>query len=343
MTSFHNVWQIERATQNRVIDRLQHNLGYTYLGDWTDRPNNSNIEETLLRAFLEQKYPDILVNKAIDDFRKTANDASKSLYDRNKEVYQSLRYGIKVREEIGENKQTVWLIDWENPHNNHFAFAQEVMITGKYNKRPDIVLYVNGIALGVLELKRSKITVSEGIRQNLDNQKKDFIWHFFSTIQLVMAGNDTQGIRYGTIETPEKYYLERKEASQVEHLLHKHLIQLCEPTRLLELIHDFVIFDAGTKKLSRHNQYFWVKASQEYLRKREDGIIRHTQWSGKSLTMVWLAKWIRENIANSRVLIITDREELDSQIEQVFAGVSEELYRTKSGKDLVAKLNDWSP
>jgi len=126
---------------------LQHNLGYTYLGDWTDRPNNSNIEETLLRAFLESKYPDVLVKKAIDEFRKTANDESKSLYDRNKEVYQSLRYGIKVREEIGENKQTIWLIDWTNPTNNHFAFAQEVTITGKHDKRPDIVLYVNGIAL----------------------------------------------------------------------------------------------------------------------------------------------------------------------------------------------------
>lgn len=343
MTSFNNVWQIERETQNRCVDRLQHNLWYTYLGDWTDRPNNSNIEVELLRAFLEKWYPDILVNKAIDEFMKMANDESKSLYDRNKEVYRMLRYGIKVREEIGENKQTVWLIDRTNPTINHFAFAQEVTITGKHDKRPDIVLYVNGIALGVLELKRSKISVSEGIRQNLDNQKKDFIWHFFSTIQLVMAGNDTQGIRYGTIETPEKYYLERKEQSQLDHPLHKHLIQLCQPERFLELLHDFVIFDAGTKKLCRHNQYFWVKASQEYLRKREWGIIRHTQWSGKSLTMVWLAKWIRENIANSRVVIITDREELDEQIEKVFTWVEEEIYRTKSGKDLISKLNEGTP
>jgi type I restriction enzyme R subunit len=84
-----------------------------------------------------------------------------------------------------------------------------------------------------------------------------------------MSGNDTQGIRYGTIETPEKYYLERKEPSQIQHPLHKHLIQLCQPERFLEIVHDFVIFDAGTKKLCRHNQYFGVKASQEYLRKRE--------------------------------------------------------------------------
>ncbi|MCS6983438.1 MAG: HsdR family type I site-specific deoxyribonuclease, partial [Candidatus Absconditabacterales bacterium] len=250
---------------------------------------------------------------------------------------------IKVREELGENKQTVWLIDWKHPRNNHFAFAEEVTVTGKHNKRPDIVLYVNGIALGVLELKRSTISVSEGIRQNLDNQKKEFIQHFFSTIQLVMAGNDTQGIRYGTIETPEKYYLEWKEQSEITHPLHRHLVQLCEPTRFLELIHDFVIFDAGIKKLCRHNQYFGVKASQECLKKREGGIIRHTQGSGKSLTMVWLAKWIRENIDNSRVLIITDREELDEQIEKVFTGVQEEIYRTKSGNDLIAQLAQATP
>ena len=96
-----------------------------------------------------------------------------------------------------------------------------------HGKRPDVVLYVNGIALGVLELKRSTVSVAEGIRQNLDNQKKVFIEHFFSTMQWVMAGNDTEGLRYGAIETPEKYYLTWKEESTVENLLDRALIQLC--------------------------------------------------------------------------------------------------------------------
>ena len=108
---------------------------------------------------------------------------------------------------MGEQTETVWLIDWENPRNNDFAIAEEVTVAGEHTKRPDIVLYVNGIALGVLELKRSTVSVTEGIRQNLDNQKKDFIQPFFATVQLVMAGNDTEGLRYGVIETPEKYYL----------------------------------------------------------------------------------------------------------------------------------------
>ena len=116
---------------------------------------------------------------------------------------------------MGENTETVWLIDWKHPENNHFAIAEEVTVAGAdakaHAKRPDVVLYVNGIALGVLELKRSTVSVAEGIRQNLDNQKKVFIEPFFSTMQLVMAGNDTEGLRYGTIETPEKYYLTWKE------------------------------------------------------------------------------------------------------------------------------------
>ena len=113
---------------------------------------------------------------------------------------------MKDKEGAGELNQTVWLIDWNNPEENDFAIAEEVSIKGENKKRPDIVLYVNGIALGVLELKRSSVSVSEGIRQNLDNQKKDFIRNFFTTMQLVMAGNDTQGLRYGMIETAEKYF-----------------------------------------------------------------------------------------------------------------------------------------
>src|SRR4029079_13164858 len=115
--------------------------------------------------------------------------------------------------------------------------------------------------------------------------------------------------------------------------------QLCNKQRFLELIHDFVVFDTGIKKLSRHNQYFGVRAAQAHVKRRDGGIIWHTQGSGKSLTMVWLAKWIREHVRDSRVLIITDRTELDEQIEKVLNGVNEDIYRTKSGADLVDQLN----
>lgn len=334
------VGQIERLTQDRVVEVFQL-LDYEYLGNWEERENNSCIEEELLRKFLVgQGYNDSLISKALYELNKAAGDQVKSLYDINKEVYSLLRYGVKVKEGVGENTQDVWLIDWKNPLKNHFAIAEEVTVRGQHDKRPDIVLYVNGIALGVLELKRSKVSVSQGIRQNLDNQKKMFIQGFFATMQLVMAGNDTEGLRYGTIETAEKYYLKWKEAGFIGNILDCNIAQLCKKERFLELIHDFIVFDKGVKKLCRHNQYFGVKAAQESLYKREGGIIWHTQGSGKSLTMVWLAKWIKENINDSRVLIITDRDELDDQIKKVFVGVDEvDMHRTTSGKDLLNQLN----
>lgn len=345
------VGQIEKKTQARVVALFRDRLCYDYLGDRSDL-DNRNIEETLLRAWLVKRGEDeTLINRALHELNRAAGDTSKSLYDRNKEVYELLRYGVKVKPGAGENHVTVWLVDWKNPENNHFAVAEEVTVKGAdltnaakaSTKRPDVVIYVNGIALGVLELKRSTVSVSEGIRQNLDNQKKAFIQPFFSTMQWVMAGNDSEGLRYATIETPEKYWLKWTEdtgpyASE-PNLLDRHLLQVCRKTRLLELIHDFVVFDAGTKKLCRQNQYFGVTAAQDFIARREGGIIWHTQGSGKSLTMVWLAKWIRENRKGARVLIITDRTELDEQIEKVFRGVHEHIYRTKSGADLIEKLN----
>ena len=339
-----NVGQRERATQQRVARFFQDQLGWSYLGDWHSREGNRNIESGLLTRWLQGRdISDALITRVLRQLDVAAAlGEGKNLYDANKAVYQLLRYGVKDKEGAGEQNKTVWLIDWHNPEANDFAIAEEVSIKGENKKRPDIVLYVNGIALGVIELKRSSVSVSEGIRQNLDNQKKDFIRNFFSTQQLVMAGNDTQGLRYGSIETPEKYYLEWKEPLTTEssgYLLDDHLACMCNKQRFLQIIHDFIVFDAGTKKTCRHNQFFGIEASKPFLARREGGIIWHTQGSGKSLTMVWLAKWIRENIRNSRVLIITDRTELDEQIEKVFYGVDEEILRSKSGADLLDTLN----
>lgn len=339
------VGQKERKTQERVVRLFHDTLKYKYLGDWTDRDDNGNIEDSLLKSWLVKRgASESLITRTFHQLNQAAAlGEGKSLYDANKAVYGLLRYGVKVKEASGEQHQTVWLIDWQNPEENDFAIAEEVTVKGDNKKRPDIVLYVNGIALGILELKRSTISVTEGIRQNLDNQKKVFVRSFFSTMQLIMAGNDTEGVRYGSIETPEKYYLSWKEESSTDNLLDRHLSQLCNKTRLLEIIHDFIVFDAGTKKLCRHNQYFGVHAAQDHVRRREGGIIWHTQGSGKSLTMVWLTKWIREHVKDARVLIITDRKELDEQIEKVFLGVNEDIYRTQSGADLIAKLNATSP
>jgi type I restriction enzyme, R subunit len=341
------VGQRERATQNRIVQFFQRELGYRYLGDWQDSEGNKNIEVGLLTAWLQKRgISDALITRVIRQLDTAAAlGEGKKLYYANKDVYRLLRYGVKDKEGAGEQNQTVWLIDWNNPLANDFAIAEEVSIKGENLKRPDLVLYVNGIALGLLELKRSSVSVAEGIRQNLDNQKKDFIRNFFTTIQLVMAGNDTQGLRYGAIETPEKYYLEWKEnvAHAFEHKLDFHLSRICNKQRFLQIIHDFMVFDAGVKKTCRHNQFFGIEAAKQHIARREGGIIWHTQGSGKSLTMVWLAKWIRENVRDSRVLIVTDRTELDEQIEKVFTGVEEAIYRSKSGADLLATLNQPNP
>ena len=341
-----NVGQIERYTQNRVVKLFREKLGYEYLGNWEERPNNSNIEEAELKKYLiKAGNTEEISERAIYQLQTEVRNNDRNLYNKNKEVYKLLRYGTSVKINAGDRYETIQFINWNEPEKNDFAIAEEVTISGNREKRPDIVLYVNGIAIGVLELKRSTVSIGDGIRQNIVNQQSEFIQQFFSTIQLVMAGNDTEGLKYGAIGTPEKYFLGWKEDIQENSLLQidKYLSKICNKKRLLELIRDFTLFDAGVKKLPRYHQYFGIKAAQDHVRKREGGIIWHTQGSGKSIVMVLLAKWILENNPNARVVLLTDRTELDKQIERVFNDVGEPLKRTTSGKELMQQLSQPSP
>ena len=291
------VGQIERKTQDRVVKFFQERLGYEYGGN-LEAFENSNIDEDSLIHYLDSRgYDEEVIRKVLHDVETASSVGGvRTLYEANRDVYDLLRYGVKVKRGVGDQFETVWLIDWDNPEANHFVVAEEVSIAGAHNKRPDVVLYVNGLSLGVIEFKRSKVSVTEGIRQNIGNQSAHFIRPFFSTVQLVFAGNDVEGLRYGVIETPEKYWLEWKEPqdstvdADVAQPLDRAIAQMCSKDRFLELIHDFMVFDSGKKKTARHNQYFGVKATQARIAKREGGIIWHTQGSGKSLTMVWLAK-----------------------------------------------------
>lgn len=338
-----SIGQIERRTQDRVVRLFQERLGYTYLGNLKDVPN-SNLREQDFLAFLDSQevLPEV-AKRAFDKLESVSRGSGNKLYQKNEDVYQMLRYGIKLQPELNQKNETIWPIDWDYPERNHFAIAEEVTVVGHggtgSDKRPDVVLYVNGIALAVLELKRSTISIEEGVIQNRDNQLPQFIGHFFSTIQLVMAGNDTQGLKYGTVGTPENsFYLWREEGIE-PNLLDRSLLQFGEPKRLLEIIHDFIVFDSGSKKTCRVNQFFGVKAAQDFAVAHQGGVIWHTQGSGKSLSMVWLAKWIRENIEGSRVLIVTDRIDLDKMIDKVFKGVNEKIHKCNSGADLIDQLN----
>lgn len=353
-----NVNELEIVTQDRIIHKIfEEKLNYTYLGNFEDRENNSNIEEKLLLKYLIKKYPEEIAKKAIAELKKVAHNETRSLYEVNKEVYNMLKYGTGVTLYIGEKEQKVYFIDYEDYTNNDFYVAEEVTVEGQNDKRPDIVIYINGIAIGVIELKRSTVSINEGIRQNLDNQKALFIERFFTTIQFVIAGNDTEGLKYATTLTPAKYYLPWIEDEKAIGKLHEKVVSLInkndflidqqlsalfEKERLIDLIDNFIIFDGGIKKVPRYNQYFGVSNAREYVEKHESGIIWHTQGSGKSLSMVLLAKWILASINDSRVLVFTDRKELDKQIEDVFSNVGETIYRAKSCNDLLQSLNEYS-
>lgn len=339
---------IERLTQNRIIKLFTEQLGYTYYGNWEDRLNNSSVEATYLRRFLQTKeYSDTLVEKAITEVTQLASSNAGNLYERNQKMYNLLRYGVKARPELGEQFETIFPIDWKNWEENEFGIAEEVTLYNhKHNRRPDLVLYINGIAIGILELKRGTVDIAESIRQNISNQQEWFSQRFFTTVQIILAGNNTQGLRYGTIETPEKYYLSWKEDEQdnEDYKLDKYLKKLCEKSRVIDLLYNGVIYDAGVKKLPRPHQYFGLKAAQDFVKRREGGIIWHTQGSGKSLMMVMIGKWILENIPNSRIVILTDRTELDDQIERVFNDVGEtDIAKTKSGKELMHYLQASKP
>ena len=355
--------QIERATQNRVVKFFVDKLHYTYLGNLHDS-ENSNIMQDRLYAYLTGKggYSDKLAQRAIDELVRTAGNLQHGLYDANKQVYGLLKYGAKVVEEAGEAPKTVFFINYSDPTKNDFAIAEEVTVVGENTKRPDLVIYVNGIALAVIELKRSSVSVAEGIRQNLTNQKAHFIEKFFTTMQFCMAGNDSEGLRYGTLLTPEKHYYEwqddgfaefphercetdvliEEKSRDIQNPLDKQIFAMFYKRRFLDLVHNFIIFDKGIKKVCRYNQYYAIKRAQYRLtEEKRGGIIWHTQGSGKTLSMIWLSKWILANNPTARVLIVTDREELDDQVEKAYKGVDENIVRTKSGADLVAKLNSY--
>ncbi|WP_313218169.1 HsdR family type I site-specific deoxyribonuclease, partial [Stenotrophomonas sp.] len=190
-----------------------------------------------------------------------------------------------------------------------------------------------------------RVSVGDGIRQCLSNQLPMFHETFFSTVQFVFAGNDSEGLRYGTVKTEEKMFLKWKEdeSDDSRFKLDKYLLKLCDKARLVELMHDFVLFDGGVKKLPRVHQYLGIKAAQAHVRERKGGILWHTQGSGKSIVMVLLARWILENRPQARVVIVTDRDELDKQIQRVFTDAGERPHRSRSGRDLMTQLSHPAP
>jgi len=347
----------ERTVQNRVIGLLREKLGFGYWGNLKDQ-DNRNINDAVLTDFLRDRQglrPNQIAS-VLARLHQAAQCATfDALYGANKEVYHLLRYAISIPGEPGKPGSQAWLIDWKNPQNNIFSIAEEVRVAtngGEHPyRRPDVCIYVNGILFGVIELKKATVNVEEGVRQNWRNQQEREIPGFFSTTQLLVAGSESEGIKYGTTLTSPKYWLKWKEPcgnpcpasrftpADVKNLMDRSILQLFEPSRFLGIVHDGIVFDNGIKKVMRPNQIFALDAAKPRVRAKESGIIWHTQGSGKSLMMVWLAQWIRDNCDDARVVIITDRDELDRQITTGFQNAEEQPHRATSGDDLLATLN----
>ena len=339
------VGQIEKKTQQRVVKLFRDTLGYDYLGDWTDREDNRNIEADLLRAFLQEAG----LRRGADrpgavHPRQGGGRHEQEPLRPQPAVYELLRYGVKVKAEVGENTADRLADRLE-------ASGEESLRHRRGSDRPGRRRQGAHQAPGRGALRqrhRARRAGAEALhrlrgrghppepRQPEEGLHRALLLHD----AVGHGGQRHRGpaLRHDPDAGEVLPDLEGRRAPS-RTCWTGHLIQLCDKARFLELIHDFIVFDAGIKKLCRHNQYFGVRAAQEYVQRREGGIIWHTQGSGKSLIMVWLAKWIRENVTDARVLIITDRTELDEQIEKVFKGVNEDIYRTKSGADLIATLN----
>ena len=354
----------ERAYQDKILELFRNKLGYEYLGNLqyarnatvnSDGNTNSPLIESEVRAFLEsrvdangnKKHTDSQISEAIMRLKSEITlpgNRFGQLTNKNTDVYNTLIYAMPVKPEPAKPEENVFFFDFDNPQNNRFRIAEEVSyidrLTGA-NSRPDLVVYVNGIALAVIELKRSIVSVTEGIRQHLSNQM-ELIPSFFTTTQFTAVANETNGFMYATICTPQKYWCPWKKDTNetgVKLTDTEALQMFFDKQTFMTMFRYGITTDAGIKKVMRPHQLHALNAAMPRLREKASGVIWHSQGSGKSLTMFWLAQYIKNNFENPRVLIITDRTELDEQMAMNFQHCGTDLHRAKSQDDLLETLN----
>jgi len=354
-----NITPSEREYQNKVIDWFK-GIGYTYLGNYmyaknaslrADGQKNSPIIEERLIAFLKDKRgcSDFQIQQVLQELKTKAylSDKRKTTLEKvNCDLYSTaFAFPIKAKPSIDKTEEDVYLFDFKNFENNDFAVAEEVsyidQLTGK-GCRPDLVVYVNGIALAVIELKSCMVNMEEAIKQNLSNEM-DLIPSFFTTTQFTIAASQGLGFKYATILTPMKFWCYWKNDS---HLVGMNLTDeeafksFFDKNTFMHLFRYGVINDGGTKKVMRPHQLHALIAAKPRLENKQSGVIWHSQGSGKSLTMIWLAAYIKANFTNPRVIVLTDRTELDIQIKNGFCKAGESPVRASSGDDLLELLNN---
>ncbi|CAC9541443.1 Type I restriction-modification system, restriction subunit R (EC 3.1.21.3) [uncultured Gammaproteobacteria bacterium] len=280
----------------------------------------------------------------------------------NQKITDQLLLGNAFEEVLSDGVRksfNINYIDFDNFDNNAFHFSEEFVVDrvvkneNQKTRRPDLVLFINGIPVGVVELKKSSVDTSQGVLQMIRNQKEAEIPQLFKYAQITLAGNNHTP-KYATINTSKKFYASWIEEGGLDltHLiegripsaLDKAVFSLFAKQRLIELIHSFILFDGGIKKISRYQQFFAIKEAMNKITKfdntgrRVGGLIWHTQGSGKSLTMVMLAKEIKRSIVNAKIIVVTDRKDLDKQIHDTFKNSEIPAKKASSGRNLVELL-----
>lgn len=319
----------------------------------------------------EYEFSDTNIKSAVQALKDVPFDG---LVRTSENIYDILTLGKSFEQTIDGDKKsfTVRYIDWETPANNVFHVTDEFEVerTGSRETcRPDLVLFVNGIPFVVIECKRpdTKDPLGEAISQQLRNQHQDYIPQLFTFAQILLAITKNEA-SYATTGTPKEFWAvwREKEESFEEEVAacvngagpasagrlvteqDRALFSLCRPERLLELAYKFIVFDAGEKKIARYQQYFAVKNTLERIRQfepdgaRKGGVIWHTQGSGKSLTMVMLAKAIalEPGIRNPRIVLVTDRVDLDDQLYNTFHYCGKEPVQARTGTHLYELLSE---
>lgn len=367
----------KNISQQPAIDLLTA-MGYTYISPADCDKQRGSRYHVLLRDILrgqlrrlnryvyagaENEFSAANIERAMEDLNEPLTDG---LVRTSEKIYDALLLGKSYPETVGDGKMLSFnlrYIDWDNPQNNVFHVTEEFAVDSQdrqHNARPDIVLFINGIPFAVIECKAPHIPVEEAVGQMIRNQQAAYIPHLFKFAQLVVATNKN-AVKYATAGTPKKFWSVWKEQddewlqTRLKALVpdrmpteqDRNIVSLFSPERVFELIRYFILFDANVKKVCRYQQFFAVReimktiAENDEHGNRQSGVIWHTQGSGKSLTMVMLAKYILMELkdCHPRVVIVTDRKELDAQIAATFAHTRLTPARATSGRHLVELVN----
>lgn len=365
----------EETTSKRPAIEILEKLGYHPISKEENKTlRNNNLSDVIFKDILEKKLKELNsyeyqgkeykfsagnIGQAIKDLNE---DLVSGLISTNEKIYNMLTLGKSYQENMVDGSKrsfNIKFIDFEHPENNDFYVTEEFSVlkmNGRNCAKPDIVVFINGIPIGVIECKDVSVPILQAISQNIRNQKPDYIPQLFKFIQIIMATNKNE-TKYATCGTPEKLWSKwnEEEIEWQEKIIKRmgqnrqitkqdrDLISLFEPSRLLELIKDFIIFEGTTKKISRYQQYFAAKATMKKIEKEnKGGVIWHTQGSGKSITMVYITKKIMtsKKIKNPQVVVVTDRIELDKQIHKTFNKIGVEAARASTGENLVNLIKD---